>query len=104
MNIRIYFKTIAFLAIFVFFCSNFALAQAAPREQKLLNGLRLLVWNEPTADKLTLKLRIHSGAAFDPKNKMGVMALLGDITFPSDQSRAFFSEDLNGNLEITTAY
>jgi predicted Zn-dependent peptidase len=104
MNYRIYFKTIAFLAIFTFFVSNFAYGQMALREQKLLNGLKLLVWNEPGADKITVKLRIHSGAAFDPKDKTGVMALLGEILFPGDQSRAFFTEDLGGSLDITTTY
>lgn len=76
----------------------------APREQKLLNGLKILVWNQPSAPKLTMKLRVHSGAAFDPKDKMGVMALLGDIIFPSEQSRAFFTEDLEGSVEVNTTY
>jgi len=104
MNQRIYFKSIAFLAIFMFLFSNFALAQLAPREQKLLNGLKLLVWSEPNAEKITLKLRIHNGAAFDQKDKMGTMALLGEILFPTDQTRAFFTEDLEGSLVISTTY
>ncbi len=104
MNYRIYFKSIAFLSIFLFLLSNFAFAQTAPREQKLLNGLKLLVWNEPTADKIALKLRIHNGAAFDQKDKMGTMALLGEILFPTDQARAFFTEDLEGSLDISTTY
>jgi predicted Zn-dependent peptidase len=33
-----------------------------------------------------------------------VMALLGEILFPTDQSRAFFTEDLEGSLDITTTY
>jgi predicted Zn-dependent peptidase len=105
MNNRIYFKRIAFLAIFTLFLSHFALSQTAPpREHKLLNGLKLLVWNEPTANKVTLKLRLHSGAMFDQKDKMGTMALLGEILFPTDQARAFFTEDLEGSFEISTTY
>ncbi len=108
MNNRIYFKSITFSFILMILSSIFAFAQTAklpePREQKLLNGLKLLVWNEPTAEKITIKLRIHSGAAFDPKDKMGVMALLGDILFPTEQSKAFFTEDLEGSLDISTNY
>jgi predicted Zn-dependent peptidase len=105
MNNRIYFKRIAFLAIFTLFLSHFVLSQTAPpRENKLLNGLKLLVWNEPTAQKVTLKLRLHSGAMFDQKDKMGTMALLGEILFPTDQARAFFTEDLEGSFEIATTY
>lgn len=92
----------------MFLTAGFAAAQnpqfPAPREQKLLNGLKLLVWNEPSAAKTTVKLRIHSGSAFDPENKMGVAALLGDILFPTDQAKAFFTEDLEGSLEVTSNY
>ncbi len=75
-----------------------------PYQEKLLNGLKVLVWNDPAADKVTVKLRIHSGAAFDPKDKMGVMALLADIIFPDAQTFNYFEEDLEGKLEVTTNY
>lgn len=108
MNYPIYFKRIAFFCILTIFSVTFAFAQAAkstePRQEKLLNGLKLLVWTEPTAEKLTIKLRIHSGSAFDPKDKMGAMALLAEILFPNEQSKALFTEDLNGSLDITTTY
>lgn len=108
MNYRIYFKSIVFFAILTIFSTVFCFAQvpksSAPYENKLLNGLKLLVWTEPTAEKVTIKLRIHSGAAFDPKDKMGVMALLGEVLFPTEQSRAFFTEDLEGSFDITTTY
>lgn len=108
MNYRNYFKRITFFAILTIFSTLFCYGQtaktAAPYENKLLNGLRLLVWNEPSADKVTIKLRIHSGASFDPKDKMGIMAMLGEILFPTEQSRAFFTEDLEGTLDITTTY
>lgn len=105
MNNRNHFKRIAFLVIFTLLVSNFTWTQTAPpRENKLLNGLKLLVWNEPAAEKITLKLRIHSGAMFDQKDKMGMMALLGEILFPTEQGKAFFTEDLEGSLDITTNY
>ena len=75
-----------------------------PREEKLLNGLKLLIWSDQSAPKVTAKLRIHNGAAFDPKDKMGVMALLGDILFPTEQARQFFIEDLEGSLEVASNY
>ncbi len=105
MNHLNFFKRTAFFFIFVCFSVNFALAQSGePRQEKLLNGLKLLVWNEPTNPKLTIKLRVHSGAIFDPKDKMGVMELLGEILFPNDQAKAFFTEELGGSLDITTGY
>lgn len=105
---RKHFKRVIFFFILTIFSTLFCYGQTsqtkAPYENKLLNGLRLLVWTEPTQEKTTVKLRIHSGAAFDPKDKMGVMALLGDILFPTDQSKEFFKEDLEGSLDITTTY
>jgi predicted Zn-dependent peptidase len=105
---RKHFKRVIFFFILTIFSTLFSYGQnsqtKAPYENKLLNGLRLLVWTEPTQEKTTIKLRIHSGASFDPKDKMGVMALLGDILFPTDQSKEFFKEDLEGSLDIATTY
>jgi zinc protease len=83
-----------------------AVAQAArePYQERLLNGLKVLVWNDPNDSKVMLKLRIHSGSAFDSRDKMGTMALLSDILFPDPQTRAYFEEDLEGKLEITSNY
>jgi len=83
---------------------SFAQTPREPNQQKLLNGLKVLTWTDPGASKVQLKIRIHSGSAFDPKDKMGVMALLADILFPSEQSREFFRDDLEGNLEILSTY
>lgn len=108
MYYRRYIKTLVFPAFLLFFIAFTSFAQTpqfpAPRERVLLNGLKLLVWEDPAASEITLKLRIHSGAAFDPKDKMGVMALLGDILFPTEQSRAFFTEDLEGSIDVTSNY
>ena len=75
-----------------------------PRQEKLLNGLKLFVWNTPEAEKITVKLRIHSGSAFDPQGKEGVMALLADALFPNESQREFFAEDLGGSLDVTSNF
>ncbi|MDQ3373420.1 MAG: insulinase family protein, partial [Acidobacteriota bacterium] len=76
----------------------------SPRQEKLLNGLKTLVWSEPSADKVAVKIRIHNGSAFDPQNKEGVMALLAEVLFPNETVKEFFREDLGGSLEISSNY
>ncbi|MEJ7860199.1 MAG: pitrilysin family protein [Pyrinomonadaceae bacterium] len=76
----------------------------APRQEKLLNGLKTLVWSEPGAGKAMVKIRIHNGSAFDPQNKEGVMALLAEVLFPNETAKEFFREDLGGSLEIISNY
>ncbi|MGI8639119.1 MAG: M16 family metallopeptidase [Pyrinomonadaceae bacterium] len=101
-------KNFTILTLFLFLSVGFSLAQtdklSAPRQEKLLNGLKLLTWNEPNAEKVTVKLRIHSGSAFDPQAKEGTMALLSDILFPDDAAKEFFREDLGGSIDIESNY
>jgi predicted Zn-dependent peptidase len=100
-------RTAAFLLVLLVFAANFSFAQttlAPTKQEKLLNGLKVLIWSESKAEKVSLRLRVHSGAAFDPKDKMGAMALLADILFPDEQTRRFFEEDLEGSLEVTSNY
>ena len=108
MTIKKYFKKITVLALFLFHLSALAAAQTtnlpAPREEKLLNGMKLLVWSDQKAAKTSVRLRIHSGSAFDPQAREGVMALLGDILFPNQTSQEYFAEDLGGSLEVTSNY
>jgi zinc protease len=95
------------LLMFIQAGAAFAQAQSAlpePYQEKLLNGLKVLVWNDPQAGKVTLKMRIHAGAMFDPKDKMGVMKMLAEIIFPDPQTRSYFEEDLEGKLEVTSNY
>ena len=77
---------------------------ATPRQEKLLNGLRVLIWNTPEAEKTTLKLRIHAGSAFDPQEKEGVMRLLSESFFPTADSRTFFTDELEGSFELISNY
>lgn len=104
MNFRDYsFKSALFLLILAAGTIG-ASAQKGPRQEKLLNGVKLLMWNVPTADKITVKVRVHSGAAFDPQQKEGVMRVLADNIFPNEGAREFFSEELGGSLDVTFNY
>jgi len=75
-----------------------------PQREQLLNGLRVLIWSLPGSQDLTMKLRVHSGAAFDLAGKAGEMALLGDLLFPDPATVEFFSEEMNGRLDVNTDY
>lgn len=103
MNKPIFFNKLfaAFALVSMLSISIFAQAQSAdPVQEKLLNGLKILTWRTPQADKVTVKIRIHSGAAFDPQGKEGVMSLLAENIFPNQAARDFFAEDLGGSFEI----
>ncbi len=76
----------------------------APKQEKLLNGLKVLMWPDAKADKVSIKIRVHSGSAFDPQGKEGLMQMLADNLFPNEAAREFFKEDLGGNLEVVTIY
>lgn len=95
-------------ALILFLNVGFLFAQTTkfpvPREKKLLNELKLLTWRAPDEEKVTVKLRIHSGSAFDQKDKEGTMALLGNILFPGEVIKQSFREDLGGSLEIVNTY
>lgn len=75
-----------------------------PQRERLLNGLRVLIWSRPGDQDVLLKLRVHSGAAFDLAGKEGTMALLGDILFPDPTTREYFTEEMQGRLNVTTDY
>jgi len=108
MNYTNNIKKFTVLVLFLFQLASICSAQTAkfpePRQEKLLNGLKLLVWYEPKVEKVTVKLRIHSGSAFDPQSKEGVMALLADALFPNESQKEFFAEDLGGSLEVTSNF
>lgn len=75
-----------------------------PERARLLNGLRVLIWSRPGDQDVLLKLRVHSGASFDLAGKAGSMALLGDILFPDSTAREYFTEEMQGRLNVTTDY
>jgi zinc protease len=77
---------------------------AQPQREQLLNGLRLLLWPRPGSQDLVIKLRIHSGAAFDLSGRSGQMALLGDLLFPDRATIEYFTEEMNGRLDVNVDY
>lgn len=103
-----YSQRIAILILLLSILSNFSISQNSdflkPRQEELLNGLRVLIWSRSDTDRVTVKLRIHSGSAFDPKGKMGTMALLSSILFSEEGLKSLFEKDLGGKLEVTYNY
>lgn len=95
---------LAFLILFGLTTVAFAQNLREPSRDQSLNGLKILVFAEPANPQLTVKLRIHSGAAFDPKNKTGVTRLLADAILPDEPTRQFFEEELNGKISIESNY
>lgn len=75
-----------------------------PTRDQLLNRLTVLYWQRSGEANVLLKLRVHSGAAFDLAGKGGTMALLGDILFPDPVTREYVIEELGGKLEVVTDY
>ncbi len=101
------FLNLAAFAIVVLTSASGIFAQSSnqtPRQERLLNGLKLLMWSDPSASTVTVKIRIHSGTSFDPQGKEGVMRLLADNIFPTEAARDFFREDLGGSLVVKTNY
>lgn len=100
---------LAFVALFapLLLPAPRARAQSAapePRRELLLNGLRVLLLQRPGDSKVWMRLRIHSGAAFDLANKEGTTALLSDLLFPDPSTRQYVSEELGGQLDVQTTY
>jgi len=88
------------------FLPKTAAAQTAPEPERetLLNGLRILYWSQPGNPNVVLRMRIHSGAAFDLADKGGMMALLGDALFPDASTRDYVAEELGGRLDVSTSF
>jgi zinc protease len=89
------------LALGVAVDNSFAQSHPEPLRESLLNGLRVLIWSQPNNPKVYIKLRIQSGAAFDPVGKTGTMALLSDMFFPEEGIKTFYIEELEGELTVT---
>jgi zinc protease len=81
-----------------------AQGQAEPERAQLLNGLRVLLLPRPGEQDVLIKLRVHSGAAFDLSGKAGTTALLGDILFPDPTTREYFTDEMQGRLDVKTDY
>lgn len=102
--VRIFCFVIVAFAAFTVSGSAQKPGSTVPRQERLLNGMKVLIWNQPAAGQVTVKLRIHSGSAFDPQGREGVMKLLAESIFPNEAAREFFKDDLGGGLEIVSNY
>ncbi len=81
-----------------------AQAYSEPVPEHLLNGLSVLFAPRPGDPNVLIKLRVHSGAAFDFAGKSGTMGLLGEILFPDPTTREYVTEQLGGKLDVVTSY
>lgn len=95
---------LAFILLLAQFPSALSQTPSEPQREQLLNGLRLLLWPRPGTQDLVVKLRIHSGAAFDLAGKSGQMALLGDLLFPDRATIEYFTDEMNGRLDVNVNY
>jgi predicted Zn-dependent peptidase len=97
---------IAFAVILsaMFGSSAFGQASSQPRQERLLNGLNVLIWQNSGASSVDVRIRVHSGASFDPQGKEGVMKLLAENIFPTEVTRDFFRDDLGGSVDVLTTY
>jgi zinc protease len=84
--------------------TSFAQASGEVQRTQLLNGLRVVHLQKTGDPNVLIKLRIHSGAAFDLAGKEGTIALLGDILFPDPTVREYFTEEMQGRLNVKTDY
>src|SRR5258705_12128156 len=82
----------------------FAQTSPDPQQERLLNGLRILLWTRTGSPEVVVKLRIHSGAAFDLAGKAGEMTLLADLLFPDRATSDYFTDEAGGRLEVSTNY
>lgn len=97
-------KTAACLLLIATVSPVFGQSLNIPRQERLLNGAKLLMWPDASANRAYVKVRIHSGTSFDPQGKEGVMSLLAESFFPNEASREFFKDDLGGSLDVTANY
>ncbi len=59
-------KAVLAVCVLTLLCSSVpAQVPIEPEHDRLLNGLRVLIWPRPGDQEVLLKLRVHSGAAFD---------------------------------------
>jgi zinc protease len=96
---------VAFLAFFITSAPTRLTAQSGePTREQLLNGLKILLISRPGDPHVLLKLRVHSGAAFDTAGKTGTMALLGDLLFPDPVTFEYFKDEIDGKLVVETNF
>ncbi len=104
MKIRKIFQLFAAACVCMASLSPVYTQTKGPRQETLLNGLKVYIWNDPSAPTVSVKLRVHSGSSFDPQGKEGTMRMLSEAIFPSNEARQFFIDDLQGTFALTSNY
>ena len=99
----IFFRTLAVALILPGLLAPLA-AQPPTREERLLNGLRIFFFQRPGAQKVWMRLRVNSGAAFDLAGKEGMAQLLAGALFPDPSTGQYVAEELGGRLDVRTDY
>ena len=95
---------VAPLCLLLVSLSAFSQTNNIPESNELLNGLKIIFWPKPGASEVLVKLRIHSGSAFDLSGKSGEMALMGDILFPDQTTVDYFTDQMGGKFNVTVNY
>ena len=99
----VFFRTLSVALIFASLLFPVA-AQTPAREERLLNGLRIFFFQRPGAQKVWMRLRVGSGAAFDLAGKEGTARLLADALFPDPSTGQYVAEELGGRLDVRADY
>jgi len=77
---------------------------APARGERLLNGLQIYFFQRPGAQKVWMRLRVNSGAAFDLAGKEGTARLLADALFDDPSTAQYVAEELGGSLDVRAGY
>ena len=104
MVVRFFSKRIAALILAGLMIMPMAAAAQQPKKEVLLNGLKVLMFPNTGSDRVVVRIRVHSGSAFDPLGKEGVMQMLASNFFPTDAAKEYFKDELGGSLDITANY
>jgi len=97
------FKTILWtLGVFLLAGTTFGQTSGykTPIVRNLLNDLPVLLWRDSTAQKVSVSLRLHSGAEFDRIDKEGTMLIMTEVMFPDNGLEEDFRENLGGSLAV----
>jgi hypothetical protein len=104
MRVRFFFRNFAASTLAAMLLLPIVSTAQQPKKESLLNGLKVLMFPNTASDKVVVRIRVHSGAAFDPQGKEGLMQMLVSSFFPTEAAREYFKDDLGGSLDITANY
>src|SRR3954470_20326053 len=98
MRSRFFFGNLALFTLAALLLVPIAGLAQQPKKELLLNGLKVLMFPDAASDKVSVRIRVHSGSAFDPQGKEGLMQMLTSNFFPTEAAKEYFKDDLGGTL------